>query len=132
MKLPWLQSVPLHGADPVPAVDQDGGGCTEIPPWAALSLLISLMCLWWGGKEPSQWLRNLCELCNLWDLCRVKSIARNGGLVIYGLYKVFCPGCFPAASLLPSQLSGQERAVALCCWLPWGQSCLAHGLDANS
>lgn len=28
---------------------------------------------------------------------------------------MFYPGSFPAASLLPSELSGQERAVALCC-----------------
>lgn len=69
MKLPWLQSELLHGADPVPAVGQDGAGCTQIHPWGAFSLLTSLMCLWWGGKEPSQGLRNLCEVWNLSEVC---------------------------------------------------------------
>lgn len=51
--VPWLQSVPLHGADPVPAVGQDGGGCTHIHPWGALIIdFTNLLMLGWEGAFP--------------------------------------------------------------------------------
>jgi len=62
MKLPWLQLAVLHGADPVIVAGQCGGGCTQLRPWGAVLLLTLLTCLWQGGKESSQGVRNPCEV----------------------------------------------------------------------
>lgn len=127
MKLPWPQSTVVHGADLVLVVGMVVAA--QLHPWGALLLLTLLTCLWWGGKESSQGMRNACEVCNLSGTCavteqsvneispvisswsRVKPLVWNQGLVIGGsFYKVFYSGCFPTASLLPqSPLNSAAR-----------------------